>query len=109
MTPGIENPAMLDLVTSSKDEVILIMVATEPWGDEKVLALQSKTQAYLEYLDSGCLLKDYPQSRDMKVRLQLDSTYPISPMAKQFIEVATAQWLRPLGIPFSVVEKQDDI
>jgi hypothetical protein len=105
MATGIENPATLDLVTTTKHgDVVLVMVATEPWSEEKVLALQSKTQAYLDYIDSGGLVTDYPQSRGMNVRLQLDTTYPPSALAKQFIERATTQWLQPLGIPFSILE-----
>lgn len=102
MAIGIEDATTIDLVTADQGEVALIMVASNPWTDESVLALQSKTQAYLHYIDSGALAKDYPQSRGLRVRLQLDAAHPLSPMARRFVEVASEQWLQPMGMTFLV-------
>jgi hypothetical protein len=102
---GIEYSSALDLVTMSKsgDEVALIMVAAAPWTDEKVLALQAKTQSYLSYIESGALARDYPSSVGKRLRLQLDATHPLSELAQRFVSVANADWCEPVGISFIVV------
>ena len=105
MAVGIENPSSLDLVTMSKsgEEVALIMVAAAPWTDEKVVALQAKTQSYLAYVESGSLARDYPGSVGKRLRLQLDTSHPLSELAQRFISIASAEWCAPVGISFVVV------
>ncbi len=104
MAVGIEDPSKLDLVTMSKsgDEVALIMVASEPWTDEKVAALQAKTQSYLTYVESGNLARDYPSSVGKRLRFQLDTSHPLSELAQRFISIASAEWCAPVGISFVV-------
>ena len=106
MGVGIEYSTTLDLVTLSEsgDEAALIMVAAEPWTDEKVLALQAKTQAYLTYIESGGMARDYPNTVGKRLRLQLDTTHPLSELAKRFIAVAKAEWCEPVGIAFLVTK-----
>jgi len=101
---GIENSSSLDLVTMSKsgEEVALIMVAAEPWTDEKVIALQAKTQSYLAYVESGRLARDYPSSVGKRLKLQLDTTHPLSELAQRFISMASVEWCAPVGISFVV-------
>lgn len=106
MAIGIENPTAVDLVTMDPlgEEVALIMVATEPWTDEKVLALQSKTKSYLDYIESGQFRSAYPDASAKRVRIQLDTSYPLSKVAGEFVSVASEQWLKPLGLRFVVEE-----
>jgi len=104
MAVGIEDPSGLDLVTMGKsgEEVALIMVAAEPWTDEKVLALQAKTKSYLNYVESGSLVRDYPSSVGKRLRFQLDTAHPLSELAQRFISVASVEWCAPIGINFVV-------
>jgi hypothetical protein len=104
MPVGIENSSSLDLVTMSKsgEEVALIMVAAEPWTEQKVFALQAKTQSYLTYVESGGLARDYPTSVGKRLRFQLDTAYPLSELAQRFVSVASTEWCNPVGINFVV-------
>ena len=106
MPVGIEHSSTIDLVTiaESGDEVALIMIAVEPWTEDKVLALQAKTQAYLAYLESGGLVSKYPNLAGKRLRLQLDSSHALSELAERFVAVANAEWCEPIGIRF-LVEK----
>ena len=106
MATGIEHPSVVDLVTldSTSQEVALIMVAAAPWTDDKVLELQAKTNAYLTYYESGQLWKAYPDLVGKRVRIQLDTSYPLSELANQFANVATEEWLKPLGLRFAILE-----
>ena len=80
------------------------MVASEPWDDEKVLALQAKTKSYLSFVEEGQFLRTYPDAEGKKLSFQLDTVHPLSQVAASFVENASRQWLEPLGISFSVHE-----
>ena len=103
---GIEETSILDLVTCDEANrvVALIMIATQPWTEERVLALQSKTQRYLDFVESGELSRAYPEAQGMRVRLQLDASFALTELAKQFVVTAEREWCRPLGIQFVVEE-----
>jgi hypothetical protein len=106
MPTGIENASVVDLVTvdPKTTQHALIMIAVEPWTDDKVLALQAKTQAYLSFVESGELVKRYPGATGKPLRFQLDTAYELSGMAAQFVAVAERDWLAPVGIEFRVNE-----
>jgi hypothetical protein len=104
MAAGIENARMLDVVTTNDQEIILVMVAAQPWTDDRVFDVQLKVKTYLTYIDSGQLLKDFPEAVGRTIRVQLDTVHPLSPLAKRFIGIAENDWLRPIGVTFSVVE-----
>ena len=106
MASGIANTNTLDVITHDQltGEYALIMVASEPWTAEQVLALQAKTKAYLMFLENGQVFQHYPEIRGKPIRFQLDTSHPASAIVRQFIERATAEWLTEFGIRFTIVE-----
>ena len=106
MASGIENSSSIDLVTfdAVEEEVALIMIATNPWTEVEVLALQAKTQFYLDCVEGGELLGRYPLAKGKRLRFQLDASFSLSTLAKEFLEIAEEQWCKPLGIRFVVHE-----
>jgi hypothetical protein len=109
MASGISNPSVVDVVTvdPKSDEYAMIMIATEPWSDKMVLALQAKTQTYLSFVEAGELIKQYPAANGKTLRFQLDTSYELSASAAKFVAVASREWLQPMGIEFRVVPARD--
>src|SRR5437879_8694955 len=105
MASGISNPNVVDIVTvdPKSDEYTMIMVATEPWSDEMVLALQAKTQTYLSFVEAGELIKQYPAANGKTLRFQLDTSYELSGSAAKFVAIASRAWLSRMGFEFCVV------
>lgn len=106
MASGIENSEVVDLVARDADgsHYSLVMVASEPWSDEGVLALQSKIKSYLSFIEEGQFLRTYPDAQGKRLSLQLDTVHPLPHAAKTFIDAATRQWLEPLGITIRIHE-----
>ena len=106
MATGIEKANVVDLLTvdPKTGQHALIMVASEPWTDERVLALQAKTQAYLSFVESGELVRLYPGASGKSLRFQLDTAYALSGLAAKFVAAAKREWLAPVGIEFLVNE-----
>lgn len=106
MSTGIENESVVDLVTvdNSGEEIAFIMIASAPWTEDQVLALQAKTQAYIDLVESGQFLRDHPSAKGKRIRFQLDTSYPLTELAAEFVRVASEQWLKPLGLRFVVYE-----
>jgi hypothetical protein len=103
---GIENPGIVDLVSRDKGgaEYSLIMVASQPWDDEKILALQAKTKSYLSYVEEGQFLRMYPDAKGKPLLFQLSTVHPLSEPANAFIETVRRLWLDPLKIGFRICE-----
>ena len=106
MSVGIENASIVDLVTldAKREEYALIMVATEPWNNERALALQSKIEAYLNFVESGAFVGSYPEARGKRIRFQLNTTYPPTDIIAKFVNHTESHWLAPHGIRFVVQE-----
>jgi hypothetical protein len=103
-----EKHDQVDVVSISGDgsTVVLSMVETRPWDarGEHLLDLQAKLSSYLGYVESGQLLERCPQAKGKRVLFRLDSAYPLSNHAVEFIRVAQTQWLDPLSISFETGE-----
>lgn len=73
---GIENPAIIDLITldAERDEVVLVLIERRPWGlgQAQREQLNDKLNSYFTYVLDGHLLDQYPQYLGKPVRLQLD-------------------------------------
>jgi hypothetical protein len=103
---GIEHPTVIDLVSRGKDgaHYSLIMVASGPWDDDKVLALQAKTKSYLSYVEQGQFLRMYPDADGKPLFFHLSTVHPLSQAANPFVDLARRHWLEALGIGFKVEE-----
>ena len=76
---GVHNPRVVDLIRPAPDGgVELLLLETRPWGsDPRQLAqLEEKLNAYLGYVQTGSLARDYPQYADAPVRFRLECARP---------------------------------
>jgi hypothetical protein len=103
--PGVENPAIVDLITldPSADRVVLAMLERRPWENTpgQFRQIEDKINRYLGYVLDGHLGRHYPQYAGKRVRIRLDCARPPSGEAVRFITAAT-QAIGAEGIEFAV-------
>jgi hypothetical protein len=92
----------IDLVClrPSTGELILILVETEDWGADgaRLLELQEKFHAYLDFVETGKVWERFPEHAGKPIRFRLDHTFPLGSNEMKFLEAAQREWLNPLGI-----------
>lgn len=102
---GVQNPAVVDLVTydAKSEEFALIMTETRPWDGsaERVLELQQKINNYLSFALDGQMGREHPGSVGKVIRLQLDCATPPDSETQHFIDLVRTK-LRDQGIRFVV-------
>lgn len=90
---GVENPTIVDLVTTDGDrrEVVLVMLEPRPWlgSRQQLLQLEDKLDSYFTYVLDGHLVQQYPQYADHSVRLQLDCIEEPGPGERELLRAAT--------------------
>ncbi|WP_440411885.1 DUF6572 domain-containing protein [Neorhizobium petrolearium] len=62
-----------------------------PWEDgenEHLFLLQEKINSYLRFIESGEILKKYPEARQKKLVINIGHKYPLSENAIRFIAAA---------------------
>ena len=72
---GVQNPAVIDLITLDKasDVVVLVMTERRRWGAaEQVKQIEEKLNRYLGYVLDGFLAEQYPQYLGKSVQIRLD-------------------------------------
>ena len=72
---GVQNPRVVDLIRpDAAGGVELLMLETRPWGSdpEQLDQLEAKLNAYLGYVQTGALVRDYPQYAGIAVRFRLE-------------------------------------
>jgi hypothetical protein len=77
---GVANPAVLDALGRDPQtgELVLVMMEPRPWsgGDEQLLQLQEKLNAYLSFALDGELAEQLPQFAGAPMRIQLACAEP---------------------------------
>jgi len=61
---GVHNPRVVDLIRPGEGGgVELLMLESRPWGSDplQLAQLEEKLNAYLGYVQTGALVRDYPQ------------------------------------------------
>ena len=103
---GIEDAKTIDLVTINGQvgEVYLVMIATRPWGTngDFVLQLQDKFRTYLNFVESGDLVRRFPESRGKRVVIRIDCASPPGFLENRLLRLVQSEWLDPLGIRVEV-------
>lgn len=103
--PGVQNPAVMDLITvdPSSDSVVLVMIERRRWGasPRQLPEIEEKINRYLGYALDGFLVQHYPQYRTKSVRIRLDCAEAPRGEAVAFVEAA-ARVARAQGIDFMV-------
>jgi len=88
---GIENPSIIDLVSTDGDVVVLVMLEERPWnqGRDQLEELDAKLNSYFSYVIDGHLSEQYPEYAGQPVRVQLDTLHQPSDAAMEMVAVAS--------------------
>lgn len=105
MPTGIEYPDVIDLVTYDPkgEEFAVIMHEYRPWfaSPARMDELIRKINSYLQFVESGNLVRKFPKAAGKKVRLQLDcSELPPTEIAELIQQ--SQQLLLGRGITFAL-------
>jgi len=101
---GIADATTIDLVAQdAAGEYMVVMVEDRPWGANRVqqLQLRDKINLYADFINSGDLAREYPETAGKPVRIHLDCVEEPTADIATVIEYVTGQ-LRELGIGFTV-------
>lgn len=108
--PGVENPALVDLITvdPASGAVVLVMVERRPWGStpKQLRQIEEKINRYLGYALDGFLVEQYPAYAGKRVQLRLDCAEPPHGEAVGFV-AAAERAIRAEGLDFAVVVTAD--
>jgi hypothetical protein len=101
---SLANPGVVDLVSvsASGDEVIVHIVATEPWGEEQFFQLQSKLKNAVAFAVDGQLERTYPEFAGKTKAIEIRADFPPSDAVEKLVEAARARWCAPEGIRLSL-------
>ncbi len=102
---GVRNPGVVDLITfdPKTDEHVLVMIETRPWDGsfERLKEIQDKVNNYLVFALDGEMVRKFPDSKNKRVRLQLNSFESPDSKTQEFL-VAVAEKLRQNGVNFAI-------
>jgi hypothetical protein len=103
--PGVQNPMILDLVTTDPEsgKVVLVMIERRAWNTspDQFRQIEEKINRYLGYVLDGFLVQQYPQYEGRDVRLRLDCAEPPEGDAVKFVKAA-AHAVASHGLEFVV-------
>ena len=90
--PGVENPQVLDLITSdpASGDVLLVMIERRAWGahPQQFRQIEEKINRYMAYALDGFLAEHHPEYVGRRVRLRLDCAEPPTGEAERFVAAA---------------------
>jgi hypothetical protein len=90
---SLDTPSTIDALSDDKDgaAVSLAIIDGWDWSDEAqhLRALQSKLNAYFDFVQSGQLFEVRPGSRGKKLRIDLLTKYPLPDKAGRFLQIAS--------------------
>ena len=90
--PGVENPMLLDLITTdpASGDVLLVMIERRPWGahPQQLRQIEEKINRYMAYVLDGFLAEHHPQYVGRRVRLRLDCAEAPDGEAERFVAAA---------------------
>ena len=99
---GVENSNVIDLVSIDPltGTVFLSLVEERPWGDrgELLRELETKLNTYIEYVEGGQLVHDYPDLVGKPVAFRLHYFHEPGANEREFIRIAVQQYLHPRSI-----------
>ena len=101
---GVQNPAVIDLITHDKasDTVVLVMTERRPWGAARQLEqIEEKLNRYMGYVLDGFLAEQYPQYLGKSVRIRLDCAEEPQGEAARFVAAMTDA-CEKYGLPFAM-------
>lgn len=105
--------AKIDFIGRDTDghSVILTISDHLDWSDkqEHLAMLQSKLNAYLDFVVSGNIYKSYPVALGLNVKFEVVGKYPLPEEATEFFSRATAFFLEHgYGLSFRQLSSDED-
>jgi hypothetical protein len=101
---GVQNPRVVDLIRpDAAGGVELLMLETRPWGSDplQLAQLEEKLNAYLGYVQTGALAREYPHYAGGPVRFRLECAAPPDGDAARIL-TAMREFCASDGIAFEV-------
>jgi len=101
---GVQNPRVVDLIRpDAAGGVELLMLETRPWGSDplQLAQLEEKLNAYLGYVQTGSLAREYPMYAGSRVRFRLECARPPEGDAARML-TAMRDFCMGEGIAFDV-------
>ncbi|WP_420843048.1 DUF6572 domain-containing protein [Geothrix alkalitolerans] len=102
---AVDQPNVIDIVAIRPGEPLTRLVIADhlDWTleDEHLLALQAKLNAYLAFVESGQLSREYPGTGGNLVRIEVAFLHEPSQQAKENFLPKAAQIIEKAGLSFS--------
>src|ERR1041384_1139062 len=90
----VDNPGVGDIVgfSPTKDLVVLTIADHLEWSDshQHLTMLQDKLNRYLAFIESGELLREFPDAEGLPVRIDVVFKHPPSRQGEDFLKQADA-------------------
>jgi hypothetical protein len=91
---AIDQPNVVDFIGTSPDNKKVLLVISDHlgWaGDEQsdlehMYHLQQKVNAYLEFLESGEIYRNYPNAAGKSISIRISAKYPMNRRGAEFFE-----------------------
>jgi hypothetical protein len=102
---SIDHPKVVDAIGTERTtgDVDLTIADQRDWSDVEahLLALQEKINAYLDFLESGDVFREYPPAKERKMKILTIFRFP-PPPGEAFAFLARAEeFLRGRGFGFA--------
>jgi hypothetical protein len=90
---SIEQTGTVDIVNVDRDSGDLLLTVSDhlPWDEgegQHLLLLQEKLNAYLRFVESGELVKKFPEASGRNIVINVVSKFALSETAQAFFEKA---------------------
>lgn len=91
---SLDNVEVVDAVGTEAEggTIVLSIIDGWDWNDERghLQALQSKLNAYFEFVETGQIYEAYPEASGQPLRIDIVSKFPIPEVGLSFLEKASA-------------------
>ena len=103
--PGVENPAIVDLIEmdTASGRVVMVMTERRGWnaGPQQFRQIEEKINRYMGYVLDGHMATHYPQYRGRRVAIRLDCVEAPHGESARFVDAA-GQAIRAHDLDFVV-------
>jgi len=100
----VDQPNTIDIVAIHPDRPVVRLVIADHLGwefeEEHLLTLQTKLNAYLEFVACGQLSRDYPGSVGKSIQIEVAFQHEPTPNVKQHFLPAAAKVVQDDGLIF---------
>jgi hypothetical protein len=90
---SLDTSSSIDALSDDKDGAAVSLAIIDGWDwsneAEHLLALQTKLNAYFDFVQSGQIFEVRPGARGKKLRIDLLTKYPLPDKAVQFLQIAS--------------------